>query len=146
LHNKQAAKWEAYETERGNTRPVRSSRLLASDYYVTQQPFWLSQRLDHFASQDRRAFRQRYYHFKSRFHYRRAYLPTYLWRGHLLRHFQRLSRGPGEAAIVCLEHRYYGKSSPFEELTTDNLKYLSSKQALFDLASFRNFYQDLINK
>lgn len=45
------------------------------------------------------------------------------------------------AAIVCLEHRYYGESSPFEELTSDNLKYLSSKQALFDLAAFRNFIQ-----
>lgn len=48
------------------------------------------------------------------------------------------------AAVVSLEHRYYGESSPFEELTTDNLKYLSSKQALFDLASYRNFYQVLI--
>ncbi len=45
------------------------------------------------------------------------------------------------AAIVSLEHRYYGESSPFEELTTDNLTYLSSKQALFDLAVFRNYYQ-----
>lgn len=50
------------------------------------------------------------------------------------------------AAVVSLEHRYYGESSPFEELTTDNLKYLSSKQALFDLASYRNFYQESINK
>jgi len=42
---------------------------------------------------------------------------------------------------VCLEHRYYGESSPFKELTSDNLKYLSSKQALFDLATFRDFIQ-----
>lgn len=45
------------------------------------------------------------------------------------------------AAVVSLEHRYYGKSSPFKSLTTENLKYLSSKQALFDLAAFRQFYQ-----
>ncbi|KAF3641811.1 putative serine protease EDA2 [Capsicum annuum] len=45
------------------------------------------------------------------------------------------------AAIVTLKHQYYGKSSPFKSLTTGNLKYLSSKQALFDLAAFRNFYQ-----
>ncbi|KAK4361489.1 hypothetical protein RND71_020441 [Anisodus tanguticus] len=45
------------------------------------------------------------------------------------------------AAVVTLEHRYYGKSSPFKSLTTGNLKYLSSKQALFDLAAFRSFYQ-----
>ncbi|KAK4366294.1 hypothetical protein RND71_014174 [Anisodus tanguticus] len=49
------------------------------------------------------------------------------------------------AAVVTLEHRYYGKSSPFKSLTTENLKYLSSKQALFDLAAFRNFYQESLN-
>lgn len=49
------------------------------------------------------------------------------------------------AAIVSLEHRYYGKSSPFKSLTTNNLRYLSSKQALFDLAVFRQYYQVIIN-
>lgn len=48
------------------------------------------------------------------------------------------------AAIVSLEHRYYGKSSPFKSLTTNNLRYLSSKQALFDLAVFRQYYQVII--
>jgi len=46
-----------------------------------------------------------------------------------------------DAGIVSLEHRYYGKSSPFKSLATENLKYLSSKQALFDLAAFRQYYQ-----
>ncbi|XP_057541627.1 probable serine protease EDA2 isoform X1 [Amaranthus tricolor] len=50
------------------------------------------------------------------------------------------------AAIVSPEHRYYGKSSPFKTYTTEDLKYLSSKQALFDLAAFRQFYQDSLNK
>jgi len=50
------------------------------------------------------------------------------------------------AAIVTLEHRYYGESSPFEDLTSENLKYLSSNQALFDLAAFRKFFQDGINR
>ncbi|KAI3519183.1 hypothetical protein L1887_08210 [Cichorium endivia] len=50
------------------------------------------------------------------------------------------------AALVTLEHRYYGKSSPFKSLTTKNLKFLSSKQALFDLAAFRQFYQESLNK
>ena len=46
-----------------------------------------------------------------------------------------------EAGVVSLEHRYYGKSSPFNSLATENLKYLSSKQALSDLAAFREYYQ-----
>ncbi|XP_050906535.1 probable serine protease EDA2 isoform X2 [Lathyrus oleraceus] len=49
------------------------------------------------------------------------------------------------AAVVSLEHRYYGKSSPFRTLATENLRYLSSKQALFDLAVFRQSYQESLN-
>lgn len=45
------------------------------------------------------------------------------------------------AAVVSLEHRYYGKSTPFKSHTTENLRYLSSKQSLFDLAIFRQWYQ-----
>eukprot|EP00850_Spirogloea_muscicola_P002237 SM000008S22326 [mRNA] locus=s8:1058662:1062304:- [translate_table: standard] len=45
------------------------------------------------------------------------------------------------AALVALEHRYYGESWPFSSLSTENLRYLSSKQAIFDLATFRHFYQ-----
>ncbi|KAL5576276.1 hypothetical protein UlMin_017975 [Ulmus minor] len=43
------------------------------------------------------------------------------------------------AAVVSLEHRYCGKFSPFNSLTNENLRYLSSKLALFDLAIFRQF-------
>lgn len=49
------------------------------------------------------------------------------------------------AALVSLEHRYYGMSSPFKLTTTKNLRYLSSKQALFDLAVFRQYYQVLMS-
>jgi len=38
--------------------------------------------------------------------------------------------------IVTLEHRYYGQSAPFKDYSTANLQYLSSSQALFDLAVF----------
>jgi hypothetical protein len=44
--------------------------------------------------------------------------------------------------LLTLEHRYYGESQPFQELTTDNLKYLSSKQALFDLAYFVQHFKE----
>lgn len=39
-------------------------------------------------------------------------------------------------AIFALEHRFYGKSRPFDDLSTEHLKYLSSEQALHDLALF----------
>ena len=40
------------------------------------------------------------------------------------------------ALFVVLEHRFYGDSQPFEDWTLDSLKYLSSEQALADLAYF----------
>jgi pimeloyl-ACP methyl ester carboxylesterase len=43
------------------------------------------------------------------------------------------------AAIVILEHRYYGKSQPFDQMTGDNLKYLTYEQALEDFAVFQRY-------
>uniref|UniRef100_A0AC35U7I1 Serine protease K12H4.7 n=1 Tax=Rhabditophanes sp. KR3021 TaxID=114890 RepID=A0AC35U7I1_9BILA len=38
--------------------------------------------------------------------------------------------------VFALEHRFYGKSRPFPTQTTENLVYLTSKQALADIAQF----------
>lgn len=40
------------------------------------------------------------------------------------------------ALCFQLEHRFYGQSHPTEDLSIQNLKYLSSEQALADLANF----------
>ncbi|KAF9892693.1 hypothetical protein FE257_001095 [Aspergillus nanangensis] len=37
---------------------------------------------------------------------------------------------------VILEHRYYGKSYPFDSLTTDNIRFLTTEQAVADYAYF----------
>eukprot|EP00249_Psilotum_nudum_P010141 c22358_g1_i2 orf=506-1972(-) len=121
-----------------------------SSAYLTQDAKWMSQRIDHFTLQDRRQFEQRYYEFVDFFE--APHGPIFLkicgestcsgipndYMAVLARRFR--------AAVVSLEHRYYGLSSPFVELTTENLKYLTSNQALFDLAVFRNYYQELVNK
>jgi thymus-specific serine protease len=39
------------------------------------------------------------------------------------------------ALIVAVEHRFYGESYPTDDLTTESLSYLSSRQALEDLAT-----------
>jgi hypothetical protein len=49
------------------------------------------------------------------------------------------------AHIVSLEHRYYGKSVPFDTLTADNLKYLSTDNALADLARFQHYAMTTLN-
>jgi len=44
--------------------------------------------------------------------------------------------------IVTLEHRYYGGSAPFQELSVENLKYLNVEQALRDLETFVLNFRD----
>ncbi|KAF8356492.1 hypothetical protein PRIPAC_95140 [Pristionchus pacificus] len=40
------------------------------------------------------------------------------------------------ASLYALEHRYYGDSHPTEDLSVENLKYLTSRQAIEDIAEF----------
>uniref|UniRef100_A0AAV1UPU2 Serine protease n=1 Tax=Peronospora matthiolae TaxID=2874970 RepID=A0AAV1UPU2_9STRA len=47
-----------------------------------------------------------------------------------------------QALLIALEHRFYGKSYPTEDMSLPNLVYLSSEQALADLAHFRSFVAD----
>ncbi|KAK4616337.1 putative extracellular serine carboxypeptidase [Fulvia fulva] len=42
------------------------------------------------------------------------------------------------AATIVLEHRYWGVSSPFADLTTENMKYLTLDNALKDMTYFAN--------
>ncbi|KAJ3952822.1 hypothetical protein N0V92_010736 [Colletotrichum tropicale] len=46
-----------------------------------------------------------------------------------------LAKATGGVGVV-LEHRYYGKSFPVPDLTTENLRFLSTDQALADTAYF----------
>lgn len=46
-----------------------------------------------------------------------------------------LARATGGVGVV-LEHRYYGTSFPFQNVTVDNLRFLSTDQALADTAYF----------
>lgn len=40
------------------------------------------------------------------------------------------------ALLLALEHRYYGPSTPNDDRTTQNLRFLNSEQALGDIAAF----------
>lgn len=107
------------------------------------EDLWFEQRLDHFNRQDARTWQQRY--FVNADHYSNdTSAPIFLMIGgegeasakwmregawvHYAEHFG--------ALCLQLEHRFYGKSHPTEDLSTANLAYLSSEQALEDLASF----------
>ncbi|KAF9619603.1 hypothetical protein IFM89_007924 [Coptis chinensis] len=117
--------------------------------YLTQTELWFNQTLDHYSPTDHRKFGQRYYEFLD--HFRVPDGPIFLvicgeatCNGITNDYVSVLAKKFG-AAVVSPEHRYYGKSSPFKSLTTENLRFLSSKQALFDLAVFRQYYQESLN-
>ncbi|KAK4840476.1 hypothetical protein QYF36_009752 [Acer negundo] len=120
-----------------------------SNKYLTTEELWFNQTLDHFSPYDHRRFQQRYYEFLD--YFRPSDGPIFLeicgesaCNGIANDYISVLAKKFG-AAVVSLEHRYYGKSSPFKSLTTENLRYLSSKQALFDLAVFRQHYHESLN-
>ncbi|KAL6518490.1 putative serine protease eda2 [Orobanche gracilis] len=136
-------------TSGGASHPRRSRMLVSgSSFYLTNKEHWLNQTLDHFSPYDHCQFKQRYYEYLDHF---RPGGPIFLLicgesacDGIVNDYMGVLAKKFG-AAVVSLEHRYYGKSSPFQSLTTENLRYLSSKQALFDLAVFRQYYQESLN-
>ncbi|CAN6463715.1 unnamed protein product [Victoria cruziana] len=126
---------------------VRHRGLQASSY-LTRDELWVDQTLDHFSPSDHRKFKQRYYEYLD--HFRSPDGPIFLHicgesvcNGIVNDYMSVLAKKFG-AALVTLEHRYYGKSSPFQTHSTKNLRYLSSKQALFDLAVFRQYYQESV--
>ncbi|TRY99904.1 hypothetical protein DNTS_004337 [Danionella cerebrum] len=103
---------------------------------------WFIQRLDHFSGADSRVWKQRY--FVNDTFYKDGgpvFLmiggegpanPAWMEFGTWLTYAQKLG-----ALCLLLEHRFYGKSHPTEDLSTENLHFLSSRQALADLAHFR---------
>ncbi|KAL8266067.1 hypothetical protein R6Q59_003411 [Mikania micrantha] len=121
----------------------------SSSNFITKDVFWFNQTLDHFSPYDHRKFQQRYYEYLDSFRIPDG--PIFLVIcgesacGGISNDYVTVLAKKFGAAVVSLEHRYYGKSSPFKLLTTENLRFLSSKQALFDLAAFRQFYQKSLN-
>lgn len=120
---------------------------------------YLNQRLDHFDHTNRATFEQRYFSTKRYILENTTKTVNFLCvggegpgfdksvlidsvhcTGDMLELAQILSKKHGvSVSIYALEHRYYGKSYPsFSDspVTNENLKYLSSRQALEDLAHF----------
>ncbi|XP_028650255.1 thymus-specific serine protease [Erpetoichthys calabaricus] len=106
------------------------------------EDLWFTQKLDHFNGADDRVWKQRYF-INDTFHHPGGPVflmiggegpanPAWMQHGTWLVFAQKFG-----ALCLMLEHRYYGKSHPTEDLSVENLVYLSSKQALGDLAHFR---------
>ncbi|XP_067412775.1 thymus-specific serine protease [Emydura macquarii macquarii] len=111
----------------------------------------LRQPLDHFNRQEGRAFNQRFWINEEYWH--RPAGPVFLYIGgeSALSQFSVLSGHHMEMAekygalAVALEHRFYGASINPDGLRDDSLRFLSSQQALADLASFHLFVTQKYN-
>ncbi|XP_053176096.1 thymus-specific serine protease [Scomber japonicus] len=103
---------------------------------------WFTQKLNHFDGADSRVWKQRY--FVNDAFYKPGgpvFLmiggegpanPAWMESGTWLTYAEKLG-----ALCLMLEHRFYGNSHPTVDLSTDSLRFLSSRQALADLAHFR---------
>ncbi|XP_054156701.1 uncharacterized protein LOC128955089 [Oppia nitens] len=117
-------------------------QLPIADKYVNTLPDnWFDQRVDHFNTSDTRTYKQRYF-INNKFY--KTGGPVFLMldgeaegtdyfatAGAMARYAQRFG-----ALAVELEHRFYGQSIPTEDLSVDNLRYLTVEQALKDTDEF----------
>ncbi|KAJ9081909.1 hypothetical protein DSO57_1009900 [Entomophthora muscae] len=116
-------------------------RFLSLITCVVGNEVYFDQILDHFSSNVSTTFQQRYY--VNDVYYEKGG-PAFIYiGGESAFNEKRLMDGmmadlaqEHRGVIYGLEHRYYGKSHPFPELSVANLKYLSSDQALEDLVYF----------
>ncbi|KAM4694363.1 putative serine protease K12H4.7 [Discoglossus pictus] len=105
------------------------------------QEHWFVQKLDHYGV-DARVWNQRYF-VNDTFAARNGPVflmiggestvnPAWMTTGTWMTYAKKLG-----ALCLLLEHRFYGKSKPTEDLSTENLCFLSSNQALADIAHFQ---------
>ncbi|KAM4771931.1 putative serine protease K12H4.7 [Rhinophrynus dorsalis] len=113
-----------------------------SENLSSVKDYWFLQRLDHFNGADTRVWQQRYFMNDSFVKTGGPVFlmiggegpanPAWMTSGTWLTYAEKLG-----ALCLMLEHRFYGKSHPTKDMSTDNLRYLSSRQALADLAHFQ---------
>ena len=110
---------------------------------------WFENQLDHFNPNDDRTYKQRYWYNDKFYSGQEAQGPVFLYIcGEWTctppdeQMFPMMVGADHSALLYSLEHRYYGDSQPFDDWSTDNLEYLSSEQALADIATFIDSQND----
>ncbi|KAL9654656.1 hypothetical protein ABK040_006718 [Willaertia magna] len=127
-------------------RNIEQQRLLLKKSLVGVDQ-WMEQQLDHYDPTNTETFQQRFWVNATAWN-KQNNGPVFIIiggegpasEGYINGHFIATEYAQRYGAMVAaLEHRFYGKSVPRNSLSTANLRYLSSQQALSDLVSFRKF-------
>eukprot|EP00051_Salpingoeca_urceolata_P033431 m.20685 g.20685 ORF g.20685 m.20685 type:complete len:491 (-) comp6230_c0_seq1:49-1521(-) len=119
-----------------------------TDTVASAPILWFNQTLDHSNPQDTTKWKQQYMYNTT--HWDKDVGPVFLllggegpaspaWISHktaIMDYAERFG-----AVVVQLEHRFYGKSQPFADLSTEHLRYLTSEQALADVATFLPWFK-----
>jgi hypothetical protein len=121
-----------------------SRRVLIAEPKIISEKY-IKQRLDHFNPQDDRTWRMRYFENDE---HQKPGGPIFIYVGgewtvsagsiSAGTHIYDLAK-EHSGTLFYTEHRYYGKSHPTENTSTDNLRFLTVDQALADLAHFIDF-------
>ncbi|EEB18067.1 conserved hypothetical protein [Pediculus humanus corporis] len=117
---------------------------------ITPEEKYFVQKLDHFDPTNTKTWNQRYFVNDSFYQPNGPFFlmiggegeasPKWMVNGTWLDYAKKYN-----AYCVMVEHRFYGKSHPTEDLGVKNLKYLSSEQALGDLAYFISSLNNKLN-
>ncbi|EEY54987.1 serine protease family S28, putative [Phytophthora infestans T30-4] len=132
-HAKHGRLWQLVQAE---------SQLL---FKTEAQQLWFNQTVDHFASDSNATFQQRYYEVNK--FWSKPDGPVILYIGgegameKAPAGFVHVIAQKFDAKILALEHRFYGRSIPNGDLSTENYRYLTVQQALADLKHFKESYQ-----
>ncbi|CAK4084108.1 unnamed protein product [Aphanomyces euteiches] len=122
----------------------------AVSFDVSPQAQWFEQQLDHFTTKAPLHFSQRYY-VDDRFWGNENSNPIILYIGgegsmdKMPTGYIDVLAKEHKAKVVALEHRFYGKSTPKDDLSTDNLRFLTVEQALADLNHFISEYSKTLD-
>ncbi|GMS97538.1 hypothetical protein PENTCL1PPCAC_19713, partial [Pristionchus entomophagus] len=105
----------------------------------------IPQLIDHFNATDKRTFQQRYFFNTENSQNKKSTVNFLYLSGEQTASLKQITGASKPivqyadkfaANLYCLEHRFYGDSRPFLDTSTENLKYLSSHQAIEDIATF----------
>ena len=131
-----------------DSEPRQWNLKVSMDDYTTH---YFENKLDHFNGHDERTYQQRFWYNDQ--HFDKEAGPVFLYicgewtcTPPDTQMFPMMVGAEHKALLVSLEHRYYGDSQPFDDWSTDNLEYLSSVQALADIAAFIDGQNEILGR